>query len=308
MRVALLCATRRGYLFLQELAELLPQSEFVVFSFRETPGEPPFLDDIRGLTLAIGGRFFEARQVCSSHLNEFWESTSVDLMFVVSWRYMIPASVYLRPRQGTFVFHDSLLPEYRGFSPTVWAIISDKDHTGVTLFEIAGQMDAGDIVDQERVPIGSDETIAVVMDRVTQTYLDLLERNLDGLIKGTAPRYPQDHSHATYTCKRLPEDNQIDWTVPTNTVYNLIRAVSAPYPGAYTYLSDQKIRVWSAQRVINARRYVGGIPGRVVEVRTEGSVVLTGDGVLLLSQVQMEGGEIVGASDLLNSLGHTLGR
>lgn len=309
MRIVLLCATRRGYLFLKRLTELLPQAEFVVFSFRETPWEPPFLEDIRQLTLAIGGQFFEGKQVGGRDFRGFWESTSVDLMFAVSWRYMIPADIYLRPSLGTFVFHDSLLPEYRGFSPTVWAIINGEDHTGVTLFEIAEEMDAGDIVDQERVPIGPNETIAVVMERVTQTYLDLLERNLDDLINGTAPRYPQDHSRATYTCKRLPEDNQIDWAASTNSIYNLIRAVSAPYPGAYTYLSGQKMRVWSARQVTNAHRYVGRIPGRVVEVRPgEGSVVLTGDGALLLSEVQMEGGEITCASNLLNSPSHTLGR
>lgn len=308
MRIVLLCATRRGYLFLERLAELLPQSDFVVFSFRETPWEPPFLDDIRELSLATGGQFFEARQVGGADWNRFWGSTDVDLMFVVSWRYMIPASVYLRPRLGTFVFHDSLLPEYRGFSPTVWAIINGEDHTGVTLFEIAEEMDAGDIIDQERIVIGPDDTIAVVMERVTQTYLQLLERNLDGLITGTAPRYRQDHSRATYTCRRLPEDNQIDWAWSSNSIYNLIRAVSAPYPGAYTYFSGQKMRVWSARRVTNARRYVGRIPGRVVEVRRgEGSVVLTGDGALLLSEVQVEGGEVVCASNVLSSLSHTLG-
>ena len=309
MRIVLLCATRRGYLFLQKLVELLPRSDLIVFSFRETPWEPPFLDDIRELTLAKGGQFFEGRQVGSQRWSPFWESTAVDLMFAVSWRYMIPASIYHRPHLGAFVFHDSLLPEYRGFSPTVWAIINGEDHTGVTLFKIAEEVDAGDIVDQDRVPIGLDETIAVVIERVTQTYLDLLERNLDNLVSGTASRYPQDHSRATYTCKRLPEDNQIDWAMSSENIYNLIRAVSVPYPGAYTYLSGQKMRVWSARRVANARQYVGRIPGRIVEVRPgEGSVVLTGDGALLLTQVQMEGGEIVHAVDVLNSLVQTLGR
>ncbi len=309
MRIVLLCATRRGYLFLQKLVALVPQSDFVVFSFQEEPWEPPFLNDIRELTLASGGRFFQARQVGSQCWSPFWESTAVDLMLVVSWRYMIPPSVYRRPRFGTFVFHDSLLPKYRGFSPTVWAIINGEDHTGVTLFEIAEEVDAGDIVAQERVPIGPNDTIADVMERVTCTYLDLLERNLDSLINGTAPRYPQDHSRATYTCKRLPEDNQIEWTASSESIYNLIRAASAPYPGAYTYLSGKRVHVWSAQRATGAPHYIGRIPGRVVEVRPgEGSIVLTGDGALLLTRVQMESGEIVCAADVLNSLAQTLGR
>lgn len=308
MHIVLLCATRRGYLFLKKLFELLPQIQLTVFSFQEEPWEPLFLDDTRELTLASGGQFFETKQIGSNDWTQFWESTTVDLMLVVSWRYMIPASVYRRPRQGTFVFHDSLLPEYRGFSPTVWAIRNGEDHTGVTLFEIADDVDVGDIVDKVCVPIGPDDTIAIVMERVTQAYLDLLERNLYNLINGTTSPYPQDHSRATYTCKLLPEDNQIDWTATSEIIYNLIRAFSAPYPGAYTYLSGQKMRIWSVQRVVKGRRYVGRIPGRVCEVQPgKGSVVLTGDGALLLARIQMEGGETVCAADVLKSPIQTLG-
>jgi len=307
MRIALLCATRRGYLFLKKLTELLPQCELIVFSFPEDPWEPPFLDDIRDLTLAKDGQFFETRQVGSKHWHHLWESTAVDLMFVVSWRYLIPASVYQRPQLGTFIFHDSLLPKYRGFAPTVWAIINGDDHTGVTLFEIAKEVDEGAIVDQERVPIGPDDTIGGVIERVTQTYLDLLERNLANLLNGTAPRYPQDHTQATYTCKWMPEDNQLDWTAPSARIYNLIRAVSAPYPGAYTTLAGKKLRVWAARQSPHSRHYVGSVPGRVIEIYPgEGTMVLTGDGTLLLTKVQIEGGEVVCASEILNSPRQTL--
>jgi len=307
MRVALLCATRRGYLFLQKLAELLPQSELMVFSFREETWEPAFLDDIRDLTFECGGQFFEARQVGSSRWNDLWETTQVDLMFAVSWRYMVPASIYRRSRLGAYVFHDSLLPAYRGFAPTVWAIINGEDHTGVTLFEIADDVDAGNIVDQRRVPIGPDDTIGEVMERVTGNYLELLERNLEALINETAPRRLQNQSQATFTCKRLPEDNLIDWTASSENIYNLIRAVGAPYTGAYTYLSGERVRVWSAARVNSPRCYVGRVPGRVVEVlQNEGAVVLTGDGSILLKKVQADTGEIVCASELLNSLSQTL--
>lgn len=309
MRIVTLCVTRRGYLFIQKLTELAPQSELIVFSSPEEPWEPRYLTDIRELTLTRGGQFFETKQVGSPRWHQFWESTAVDLMFVVSWRFMVPARVYQRPRLGTFVFHDSMLPTYRGFSPTVWSIINGEDHTGVTLFEIADGVDEGDIIAQKRVPIGPEDPIAVVMERVTQTYLDLLEQKLDDLIQGNVPRYPQDHSRATYTSKRLPEDNQIDWTAPTEHIFNLIRAVSNPYSGAYTYLDGQKIRIWSARCVSNARHYVGSIPGRIVEVRPgEGSVVLTGDGSLLLTEVQLDGGEVICATDVLNRLSHTLGR
>lgn len=307
--IAVLCGTRRGYRFLEKLIQLAPDIELIVFCFQEEAWEPPFLADIRDFTLTQGGQFFETKQVGGSKWNNFWETTHIDLMFAVSWRFMVPAHVYTRPRLGAFVFHDSLLPEYRGFSPTVWSVINGEDHTGVTLFEIAQEVDEGDIIAQQSVPIGQDDTIAEVMERVTEIYLALLEQNLGNLLKGTAPRFQQNHDRATYTCKRLPEDSLLDWSGSNEKVYNLIRASTIPYSGAYTFLEGQKLRIWAAKRLPSGRRFIGRVPGRVVEICPgQGSVVLTGDGALLITKVQREDGEIVCAAEILNRISHTLGR
>src|SRR5262249_44273378 len=154
--------------------------------------------------------------------------------------------LYERARLGAYVFHDSLLPRYRGFSPTVWAMINGESETGATLFAVSEEVDYGDIIAQSRVSINSDETIAEVMERVTDAYLLLLEQNLPRLMSGNVPRTPQDHLRATYTSKRVPEDNRIMWNSPTDVIHNLIRAVTRPYTGAYTYLDDMKLIVWSA--------------------------------------------------------------
>jgi methionyl-tRNA formyltransferase len=309
MRIALFCATRRGYRLLQKLAELLPDCGLLVFSFQEDPWEPRFLDDIRQLTLACGGQFYESRQVGAQKWDDLWASTPVDLMFAVSWRYIIPTHVFRRARSGAYVFHDSLLPAYRGFAPTVWAIINGEDHTGATLLEMAEDYDTGAIIGQQRVPIGPDDTIADLLERVTDTYLDLLEQHLPGLLAGTAPHVIQDESRVTYTARLLPDDFLIDWNWPTDRIYNLIRAATAPYAGACTTLDGQTLRIWSARRLDNPRRYVGRIPGRVVEIHPDtGSVVLTGDGALLITQVQPEGGDCVPAHQILNRISHTLGK
>lgn len=309
MRIAVCCATDRGLRFLEHLSKLIPKSELVVFSFREVAWEPPFCDRIRDFTASIGGQFFEARSLTTPKLQSFWDSTPIDLLFAVSWRYMIPQALYRRARLGAFVFHDSLLPEYRGFSPTVWAMINGEKRTGVTLFHMAEAVDAGDIVDQQSVPIGEEEMIATVLDRGTHTYLALLERNVTQLLSGTTQGTPQDHMRATYTCKRHPADNEIDWTKPAGDIYNLIRAVSSPYPGAFTYQAGHLLRIWSAQRMAPMRRYVGAVPGRIVEVQPgKGTVVLTGQGELLLEAIQYEHGESARADQLLNQVGQSLGR
>ncbi len=309
MNVVLFCATRRGALFLDVLAELLPKGDLTVFSFKETSEEPPFMEDIRARCEKAGARFFETKRPGSRKWKEWFREHRVDLLFAVSWRYMIPLDIYGQARLGAYVFHDSLLPEYRGFAPTVWSMINGEDHTGVTLFRMAERVDEGEIVDQERVPIGPEEGIGVVMERVTQTYLILLRRNWMGLSSGSVVFRPQDASRATYGCKRLPADNQINWHASTESIYNLIRALGRPYPGAYTYFQDRQLRVWSARRLNEAPVYRGRVPGRLVEVRPgEGSVILTGDGALLLERIQLENEPEVGAEQILNRPYHTLGR
>lgn len=309
MRIVLACATRRGLRFLERLRALAPEAELTVFSFREEPHEPPFLDELRRLCDRLGAELQEERHLGAEALRGLWEATQVDLLLAVSWRYLIPPPVFERARAGAYVFHDSLLPAYRGFSPTVWAIVRGEDHTGVTVFRMTEGFDAGEVADQERVPIGADETIAEVLERVTAAYLALLERNLSALLAGTPQLRAQDPAAVTYCCKRLPEDNEIDWRAPTREVYDLIRAVTRPYPGAFTLLDGRRLTVWGAKRLGPVPRYVGRVPGRVVEVRRgEGSVVLTGDGALLLTRVQREGEAEAAATEVLNRLSQTLGR
>lgn len=305
--IALLCATARGLRVLDRLAALAPGADLLVFSFREEPWEPPFFDAIRGRAAELGVRFCEARQVGADRCQPVWDAAPVDLLLAVNWRYVVPPPVYTRARLGAYVFHDSLLPGYLGFSPTVWAMINGEDHTGATLMTMAAGYDEGDIVGQARVDIGLDDTIAQVTGRVTEAYLALLDAHLPALLAGTAPRTPQDRSYATYTCKLLPEDMRIDWSWPTARIHNLIRAVTAPYPGAHTTLDGQRLTVWRAERLRLARRYVGRVAGRVAEVRPgAGTVVLTGDGALLLTQVQLAGQEPAPAEAVLNRISHTL--
>jgi methionyl-tRNA formyltransferase len=293
----------------ERLSALAPDAELTVFSFREDAYEPPFLDELRALTESRGGQFHEARQVGAPKWEPFWQQTPPDLLFMVSWRFLVPPVVYQQARRGAFIFHDSLLPEYRGFAPTVWAIVNGEDHTGVTLFEAADGVDTGLVVAQRRVPIGPDDTIADVLPRVTDVYLDVLTGQLPALLAGTAPRVAQDELKATYTCRRMPDDSRIDWVRPAAGVYNLIRAVTYPYSGAFTTFEGRKLTVWGARRLPDYRRYVGAVPGRVVEVWPgEGSVVLTGDGALLLTDIQIEGEARRNASEILNRFSHTLGR
>ncbi len=309
MRICLLCATRRGHLFLKTLHKLAPDADFLVFSFREEPWEPPFLDDIKSLTQSMGAEFHETKNVAHQRWDALWGSTQIDLMFSVSWRCMIPPRIYKQARNGAFVLHDSLLPQYRGFAPTAWAIINGEKHTGATLFEIAEDVDAGDIVDQEPVPISEDDTIGTVLEAVTQASLRIIRHNFKQLAEGTAPRQTQDHSKATFTCKLTPEDARIDWSASTEMIYNLIRGYTTPYPGAYTLYDGEKLYILGAKRIEHPNLYAGRVPGRPVRiVRDEGVAVLTGDSELCITTVRRENEEPAEAAQIIKRFSSTLGR
>ncbi|TSC72477.1 MAG: methionyl-tRNA formyltransferase-like protein [Parcubacteria group bacterium Gr01-1014_38] len=307
MSIVLLCATPRGLVVLRRLRELCPADDLTVCSFREEPWEPPYLEEIRRFSEAHGARFFETKNVSSPKAAEIWQNP-IDLVLMVHWRYLVSFPLLRAVRRASVVFHDSLLPAYRGFSPTVWALVNGETRGGVSLIYVAEEVDAGDIIDQWETPLRLEETIADVLPRITEGYVQLLERNLALLWEGRAPRRSQDHSRATYTCKRTPEDNRIVWSEPTSVIWNCIRAVTRPYTGAYTWFEGKRLTVWSAQPLPTPRRYAGRIPGRVVEVRPgEGIWVLTGDGVILLRRVQLEGGPDACAADLIKSITVRLG-
>ncbi len=299
--VVLLVATLRGLAVLRRLTALVPGVRLTVFSFPETGSEPRYLDAIRDAAQRHGGRFTESRNPTEGPGAGVWREP-IDAAFLVHWRSRIPAEALGEARTRAFVFHDSLLPEYRGFSPTVWAIANGESRCGATLFRLTDEIDAGPIVGQRAVEIGSEATIGEVFERVTAAYLEILEDRLPQILEGRVDARAQDPARATYTCRRAEEDNHVDWSRPTRNVHNLIRAVTHPYPGAYSFARERRITLWSARPCPNPRRYVGGVPGSVVEVRSDGVVILTADGSMLVETAQADGGPEVPAAEILTNL------
>ena len=157
-----------------------------------------------------------------------------DLILSMYYRNMIPTRLLDLAPLGAFNMHGSYLPRYRGRAPLNWAIIHGEDHTGVSLHVMVKEADAGDLVDQEKIPIGPDEPVSTVLPRVREAAVNVLSRQLDALLAGHAPRTPQNHALSTYFGKRTPEDGRLDWSRPARDVFNLIRAVTRPFPGAFS--------------------------------------------------------------------------
>ena len=227
-----------------------------------------------------------------------------DIIFSFYYRNMISEEILAVPRLGAFNMHGSLLPKYRGRVPVNWAVLHGEKETGVTLHHMVKQADAGDIVDQEAVPIGPEDTAFDVFNKVTVAARQVLERRLDAITAGMAPRTKQDDSQATTFGRRKPEDGRIDWTESAERVYNLIRAVTHPYPGAFTEVNGRRLFIWQAKPLGRGT----GRPGMVLSI--DPLRVATGSGSLEITRYQWEGDHEEAAADVTHDLraGTVLGR
>ncbi|WVH09515.1 MAG: UDP-4-amino-4-deoxy-L-arabinose formyltransferase [Fluviibacter phosphoraccumulans EoVTN8] len=176
-------------------------------------------------------------------------------IFSFYYRQMIPMSVLNLAKIAPLNMHGSLLPKYRGRVPINWAVLHGETETGATLHVMAKKPDAGDIVAQQSVPIGPDETAGEVFANVTAAAAETLKGVLPQLLKGNVPRSPNNLAEGSYFGGRKPEDGRIHWEQTAQQVYNLIRAVAPPYPGAFTDIATAQ----GTERItINAARRLEG--------------------------------------------------
>jgi len=232
-----------------------------------------------------------------------------EFALVCGWRTIIDPAISGSMRLGLVAAHDSLLPKYRGFAPINWAIINGETETGVTLFLIGdGEVDSGDIIAREKVAIGPDEYAREVYEKITDATVSLCLRFFADHAEGKVERVKQNEAEATYTCKRSPQDGRIDWTRNDTEVYNLIRALAHPYPGAYCFFNGTEFRVRRASPgTMRKRNYAGRIPGKVIRIDSRGIEVLCGSGSLTIREWENAGTGTAGVpSEFVRSIAATL--
>jgi methionyl-tRNA formyltransferase len=205
-----------------------------------------------------------------------------DLMVVCGWTRLLSAELLGLPTRGVIGFHASLLPRFRGRAPVNWAILRGEAKTGNTMMMLDAGTDTGDIVDQQTVPIDPGDTCATVYVKVGQAGAEMLRRQLPALLTGTAPRRPQGPADGPPLPKRTPGMGITDWNRPARAVHDWIRALTWPYPGAFTLTGDQKVMLWAAtpDGAGTPRR-----PGEVLSCGEDGVRVATADGTILLTSV-----------------------
>ena len=212
-----------------------------------------------------------------------------DLILSVYYRNMIPEDILAMAPLGAFNMHGSLLPKYRGRAPINWAVLHGETRIGMTLHRMVKKADAGAIVDQEAVVIGPRDTAEQAFRKVLPCARRVLGRQLRHLFAGTAKETPQDESKATYFGGRKPEDGKINWRDSSVKIFNLIRAVTDPYPGAFTTVNGTQLMVWWGDHESTAAKGRKGMPGEVLSVKP--LVVGTDDGAIELVKIEWKGWE-----------------
>lgn len=209
-----------------------------------------------------------------------------DLMVVCGWTRLLSAELLGVPPRGVIGFHASLLPKFRGRAPVNWAILRGETETGNTMMMLDAGTDTGDIVDQQTVPITPDDTCATIYAKVGETGAEMLRRQLPALLAGTAPRRPQGPGDGPPLPKRTPGMGITDWNRPARAVHDWIRALTWPYPGAFTFAGDRKIMLWAAAPSVASP---ARLPGEVLGCEADGVRVAAADGTILLTSASDAG-------------------
>jgi methionyl-tRNA formyltransferase len=246
-----------------------------------------------------GLRVLQPEKLRNPQFLEELKSLAADLQVVVAFR-MLPEAVWNMPPMGTINVHGSLLPHYRGAAPINWAIINGEPETGVTTFKLKHEIDTGDILLQERIPIGENETAGELHDRMKEVGAGLLVRTAKGLAEGSLQEVPQadiiaNEEVVKHAPKIFTDTCRIDWSQPVDQIHNLIRGLS-PYPAAFTQLQGKGLKVFRSEKEITPPAHA---PGELVTDSKHYLKIAAANGYIHLKEVQLEGKKRMAIEDFL---------
>ncbi len=214
---------------------------------------------------------------------EWFKENRFDLGFVLGWNRLIPDEVIKTFKIGIFGFHGTPfdLPIGRGRSPSIWSMVLGYKEFNLHMFKVDEGVDSGDIIDVDKLEINETDDIKIFHYKTSVAVYEMIVRNLDRLIDGYIGK-PQK-GIPVYFRKRTEKDGRINWKLPTRMIYNLIRAITKPYPGAWTVYKGEKIRIWKAYP-FSKKLFKNRKVGEVCAVFEDSFVVKTGDGTLIVRE------------------------
>ncbi len=239
-------------------------------------------------------KIMQPEKLRSPNFIEDLKSLEADLQVVVAFR-MLPEIVWSMSPLGTFNLHASLLPQYRGAAPINWAVINGEEETGVSTFFLQHEIDTGDLLFQEKVAIGENETAGELHDHLSALGAGLVLRTVDAIADNNTQSIPQPEMHIKFAPKISKNDARINWQKSLEEVHNLVRGMN-PVPGSWTMLDDKVFKIYSTRKELSDHTYTTG------KVIIEGENVMKialPSGFLQLLEVQMEGKRKMSIPDFL---------
>jgi UDP-4-amino-4-deoxy-L-arabinose formyltransferase / UDP-glucuronic acid dehydrogenase (UDP-4-keto-hexauronic acid decarboxylating) len=258
-----------------------------VFTHEDDPGETLWFGSVARCAKEFGLRVYAPAQINDPEWVQMIRACEPEILFSFYYRKLFSARILEIPTRGCYNLHGSLLPRFRGRSPTNWAILLGEKRTGVTLHEMVVRADAGVIVGQKEVEISEDDDARAVLMKQVEATRALLAEVYPLLVQGRAPAIVQDESLVTKFGGRRPEDGEIHWQQSAESIHNLVRAVAYPWPGAFSMLRGQKCSIW------RTRRYRGSLPaslpapGTVIGATEQGVLVACGAGCIEVLRAQV---------------------
>ncbi len=300
MKTVVLAYHNIGYIGIEMLLKHNFRIE-AVFTHKDSPNENIWFRSVAELCAIKNIPVFAPEDINHPIWEEKIRSLAPDLIFSFYYRNMVKENILAIPEKGCLNLHGSLLPKYRGRCPVNWVLVNGEKETGVTLHYMTPRPDDGDIVSQKSVPIHYDDTALTLFGKIEKAAELLLDEALPLIKSGKAKRTPQDHSKATYFGGRKPEDGLIDWKKDAEAIRNLIRAVTHPYPGAFTFIGDRKLIIWEAKTVPYKALKKNVPSGTVIE--SSPLTISCGKNALQIIRGQIEGEIAMGGNQLTEALG-----
>lgn len=221
-----------------------------------------------------------------------------DIIITCAYGQIIPVEILEYPKYKCINVHASLLPKYRGGAPIHRAIINGEKETGITIMYMAPGMDDGDIISQEKISIGENETVGELHDKLSIMGKELLLKTLPSIIDGTNERIKQDETKVSLAKIIKKEDEVIDFNDSAINVHNKIRGLS-PFPGGYALLEDKRVKFYKSKV---EKTNIAALPGTVVKVDKTGMYVKTNDELVVIEELKIEGKKRLTIQDLLNGM------
>lgn len=218
-----------------------------IFTHTDNPGENAFFGSVSRLAADAGIPVYAPDNVNHPIWVERIQQLAPEVIFSFYYRHLLSDAILDLAPAGAFNLHGSLLPKYRGRAPLNWVLENGESETGVTLHRMVKRADAGAIIAQQRVEISPDDMALTLHHKLCQTAREILGQALPAIMRKEIHEVQQNEREATCFGRRTPEDSRLEWDKPASRLHNMVRAVSSPWPGAFSYSGTQKFTVWSSR-------------------------------------------------------------